>query len=717
MNTKTSVKSNSSSQNNSNSNPFPKLKPRGSIIINQKSKIENKSPEVSDNSNLNNKGNNFLSILKRFDPKLNKNKEETILKRNKEKKEMEEKLRREKEEEKRRRKEEEEKKEKEEQERIRKINEENIRREEEEKRMKEEERRRKKEEAEKEEKEAIERIKRINEERIREEQERQKILEEERRREKMQKEEEKYKIFVEKNNELHNAIENYNKNEKIILLNEQNIKNIGEKLENLSDYEKIHLLDRKINTNEIKEKMNLNVTLKNPNKEYKYEIEIYDDEGKLISKTEQKTDKNEVNLCDNSEFFYEFTKTQSITVILIKHINSIEKIRTIKTIPLKKLISNINNGNYEERIENFEDNELINICLDSPKESKEDKLVELNFNTDENGNKTANICYTIQKDDKILFKSPFCNSSNIKQSDKIKLCDLEPEFEISFYNNEYEEKTIKIKTEELTRGVTENINLPKIDNLKIKISSEERKGNNLIKLLKKGLNLNLSIAIDFTSSNGFPWLDSSLHNIKSGFVNNYEKAMRENIKIISIYNKNDKYDVYGFGAEILGNFKKIFNLNGTDDDPSIKGIDNIISEYKKTVNRVDFSGNTYFAPIIKKIKKKLEIDKGNDFNYHILLIISDGLIHDIDQTIDSIIEASKFPISFIIIGIGANVSDDMKILNGEKGKLISSKGEVLNKDIVQYVHFNDYADDLTKLTQAVLKYIPDQMSNYFKDNL
>ena len=92
------------------------------------------------------------------------------------------------------------------------------------------------------------------------------------------------------------------------------------------------------------------------------------------------------------------------------------------------------------------------------------------------------------------------------------------------------------------------------------------------------------------------------------------------------------------------------------------------------------------------------------YNYHILLIISDGEIFDIDETIDSIIEASKFPISFIIIGIGANVSDDMKILNGEKGKLISSKGEVLNKDIVQYVHFNDYADDLTKLTQAVLKY-------------
>ena len=59
----------------------------------------------------------------------------------------------------------------------------------------------------------------------------------------------------------------------------------------------------------------------------------------------------------------------------------------------------------------------------------------------------------------------------------------------------------------------------------------------------------------------------------------------------------------------------------------------------------------------------------------------------------------------------------MKKLNGERGKLISSKGETLNKDIVQYVHFNDYADDLNKLTEAVLKYIPDQISNYYNDKL
>ena len=179
----------------------------------------------------------------------------------------------------------------------------------------------------------------------------------------------------------------------------------------------------------------------------------------------------------------------------------------------------------------------------------------------------------------------------------------------------------------------------------------------------------------------------------------------------------DKYDVYGFGAELDGEFKALFNLNRTN-DPSIQGIENIINKYKETVNNVDFSGGTFFAPIIKEINNKIKsLNYNNNFNYHILLIISDGYIHDRIETINSIIEASKFPISFIIIGVGDDVTYDMKLLNGENGKLISSNGEVLNKDNVQYVHFNDYADDLNKLTEEVLKYIPDQICDYYKDKL
>jgi len=461
----------------------------------------------------------------------------------------------------------------------------------------------------------------------------------------------------------------------------------------------------------------LNITLKNPKEECKYEVEIYDDEDKLITKKEQLSDKNEITLTDNSEIIYKFTSSQSINIILIKHINSNENIRTKMTFSLKKIISKTTNDEkYEEKIDNFNDNELINIDLDSPKENNDEKCVQLNFNTDENNYSNKNVSYAIQKNDKILFKSAFCNSSNIKKSDRIKISDLEPEFELLFYNEEFQEKKVKIKTEELKSGITENINFPNSDKLKIKISSEDIACNNFIKLLKKGLNLDLSIAIDFTCSNGYPDEIDSLHRIKNGFVNNYEKAIREHYNIISTYNKKDKYDVYGFGADIDGEFKKIFNINGKE-DPSITGIDNIISEYKKTVESVELSCGTYFAPIVKHINKKLESNTEKKFNYNILLIISDGSIFDIEETIDSIIEISKYPISFIIVGVGDDVTSDMKTLNGENGKLISSNGETLNKDIVQYVHFNDYANDLNKLTKAVLKYIPEQISNYFKDEL
>ena len=126
--------------------------------------------------------------------------------------------------------------------------------------------------------------------------------------------------------------ENYNKNIKLFQLNENYISQIyGDKKNDLTEDEKIHLFDRKINNCEIEEKINLNITLKNPKEECKYEVEIYDDEDKLITKKEQLSDKNEITLTDNSEIIYKFTGSQSIKIILIKHINSNENIRTKMT--------------------------------------------------------------------------------------------------------------------------------------------------------------------------------------------------------------------------------------------------------------------------------------------------------------------------------------------------------------------------------------------------
>ena len=199
----------------------------------------------------------------------------------------------------------------------------------------------------------------------------------------------------------------------------------------------MHLFDKKINNCEIKEKINLNITMKNPNKEYKYETEIYDEDGHLIAKSEKKGDKDEITLSNNSELVYRFTKTQFIKIVLTKFIFSSDKIRTIKTIPLKKLLSKNKDKKFEEKIEDFTDNEIINIDYGISEETKDQKVVELNFKA-QNKDENKNLSYSIQKGNKVLFKSAVCNSTNIKKSDKIKLSDLEPEFEIAFYNEEFE---------------------------------------------------------------------------------------------------------------------------------------------------------------------------------------------------------------------------------------------------------------------------------------
>ena len=521
------------------------------------------------------------------------------------------------------------------------------------------------------------------------------------------------------------AFENIIKNEKLKTQIEHNLNKIfGEDLDkkNLTFEQKYHLFDRKINNYEDSEKLQLNIKIKNPKSEYEYKSKIYNEENKLIAQSDKQKGEKEIILYNNLVVDYIFSKKTNYTYEIIKALSDLEEIKSEMNISLNNILSTEENQNYEKKIEEFNDNEVINIGFDSKdntniddKQKEEEKDIQLFFFTKNEEELSSVISYSIQKDNKIIYKSPICSTSHIKQTDKIPLSILNPEFEISFYNKNYEEQKITILMKELLNLKTKNviIDLPEIEKLEIAISIEKFDKISLIKLKKKGLNIDLSIAIDFTSSNGYPTRTDSLHYIKYGNINNYEKSIRACLDILSIYNKKDEYDVYGFGADINGILSNCFNISGTEDS-KIKGVENIIKDYKNTVNKVVFSGGTYLAPIINIINDKISSNK-NNMNYNVLLIISDGHADDIDEIVDSIIKSSKLPLSIIIIGVGDDVSSDMKRLNGESGKLINSKGECLEKDIVQYVHFNDYNENIEKLTQEVFRYIPHQIKDYFQN--
>ncbi len=62
------------------------------------------------------------------------------------------------------------------------------------------------------------------------------------------------------------------------------------------------------------------------------------------------------------------------------------------------------------------------------------------------------------------------------------------------------------------------------------------------------------------------------------------------------------------------------------------------------------------------------------------------MIDDMRETVSAIIDASRLPLSVIIVGIGSDSSEfnDMRILDGDD-KMLQHQSLVCERDIVQFV--------------------------------
>ena len=76
--------------------------------------------------------------------------------------------------------------------------------------------------------------------------------------------------------------------------------------------------------------------------------------------------------------------------------------------------------------------------------------------------------------------------------------------------------------------------------------------------------------------------------------------------------------------------------------------------------------------------------------YHILMILTDGDCHDMQESIDELVELSGMPISIIIIGLGNDNFDRMEVFDCDEGVLKDSVGNKAFRDIVQFVKYSDF---------------------------
>ena len=329
---------------------------------------------------------------------------------------------------------------------------------------------------------------------------------------------------------------------------------------------------------------------------------------------------------------------------------------------------------------------------------------------------------------KLLYKSEIISPPKNVKKIRFKICSIpdiyisnDEDYNTSLVEIEFYDAKHKKKVGEYNDNLKSLIN--KKTDIKLgsfgtgTISVDAIKKYSFLDYLRGGMQINLNLAIDFTGSNGVPNIPNSLHYLGPN-ANLYETAIRACGDIISYYNYDQKIPAFGFGGKFYGNpeVDHCFPLNCNQNNPEICGIDGVLQTYRTVLNNTILFGPTFFHFIIDKLNEKVkeDMDRGNYNNYNILMILTDGVIDDMDETINSLVESSYLPISVIIIGIGDADFSNMDIFNADDDHLIDVNGRKIDREFIQFVSYKDLQNDGRKLAEQVLEEIPKQIVEFYQ---
>ncbi|XP_075899269.1 copine-3 isoform X2 [Nelusetta ayraudi] len=233
-----------------------------------------------------------------------------------------------------------------------------------------------------------------------------------------------------------------------------------------------------------------------------------------------------------------------------------------------------------------------------------------------------------------------------------------------------------------------------------------------------GCQINFTVAVDFTGSNGDPRSSTSLHYISPQGVNEYLSAIWSVGNVIQDYDSDKMFPAFGFGAQIPPSWQVSheFPLNFNPSNPFCAGIEGVVEAYRACLPQVKLYGPTNFSPIINHVAAfaNQALQQTTASQYYVLLIITDGVITDMDQTRNAIVNASRLPMSVIIVGVGGADFGAMEFLDGDDGRLRSMAGETAMRDIVQFVPFRQFKNAPRQaLAQSVLAELPQQLASFF----
>ncbi|CAM9396399.1 unnamed protein product [Choristocarpus tenellus] len=242
--------------------------------------------------------------------------------------------------------------------------------------------------------------------------------------------------------------------------------------------------------------------------------------------------------------------------------------------------------------------------------------------------------------------------------------------------------------------------------------------------LAGGVELQFTVAIDYTASNGDPNVPGTLHYLDPSrqSLNEYEHTIYSVGQVIEFYDADKLFPVFGFGGcpEPSSPASHCFTLAGNHEQPEVQGVSGVLEAYRQSLARVTLSGPTLFAPVINQVAStvaSLQSSDPSNQTYTILLLLTDGVINDMANTMDALVRAADYPFSVIIVGVGKQDFSSMVVLDGDNIRITNSSGKKAARDIVQFVPMRDFRTMSSHaLAKEVLYEIPTQVVEYMTAN-
>lgn len=96
----------------------------------------------------------------------------------------------------------------------------------------------------------------------------------------------------------------------------------------------------------------------------------------------------------------------------------------------------------------------------------------------------------------------------------------------------------------------------------------------------------------------------------------------------------------------------------------------------------------------------------------IVMIMTDGEIHDMGDTTHELVQCARLPLSVIVVGIGNGDFKMMEELDDDDMRMTDKNGKRTERDLVQFVPFRDYNYNGVALAKHVLEELPRQVVEY-----